>query len=390
MKIKRFVAPDMRTAIRLVREEQGANAVILSNRRVGDEIEVVAATDYDESLVQQAVRAQQGTDDQPDPPTPTPPGSGRREAADKPGIVWAQDPHLRKLEEQLGDLRNMLEGRLGDVENLAWESRAPQRNRAVMALQKIGVDTALARSLAAKLPETELPVDPAALALRMLGRRLTLVEEGDLGRGAAIALVGPTGVGKTTTIAKLAARHAMQHGTAGLALVTLDTFRIGAQEQLRTYGRLLGVPVATVSSAEELQRVAAAQPAGGLLLIDTAGVGPRDTHLESQWAALAALPKVRSLLCLPANAWREDLEAAVRRFAAARPQACVITKLDETAFLGAALSIAVQHRLPIAYTTDGQNVPADLSVAKREDLMERSARLMGERARSKENSRACA
>lgn len=409
MKIKRFVASDMRTAIRLVREEQGPNAVILSNRRVGDQIEVVAATDYDESLVYQALR-QPGEsvaltrshsarveaspsamaeaparavaqDDRPRAERASAePARAERSKADSARVVWAQDPHLAKLETQLGDLRRMIEGRLGDVENLAWASHSPQRNRAVMGLRGIGVDTELARSLAAKLPETDnMPVDSAALALRMFGRRLPMLAEESLALDAVVALVGPAGVGKTTTIAKLASRYAMRHGTAGLTLVTTDNFRIGAQEQLRTYGRLLGVPVIVAAQPEDLAAVVGARRPGQLVLIDTAGVGPRDAQLSAQWQGLAPLSAVTTLLCLPANAYRADLESIAARFAPARPRGCVLTKLDETAFLGAALSVALRQSLPIAYATDGQNVPADLHVARREDLIERAAAQLAQR-----------
>ncbi len=386
MKIKRFVAKDMRTAIRMVQDEQGPDSVILSNRRVGDNIEVVAATDYDESLVHQAMRTDSALGGlerpmsspatrhqaSPEQPLSAPPGAARDApggaARDKRQILWAQDPHMQKLEQEIGDLRSMLEGRLGQVENLAWEARAPQRNQAALALERIGVDVSVARAVVEKLPEAKLPVDPSGLALRMLTRRVPFLPEEAFAGHSVVALVGPTGVGKTTTIAKLAARFAMQHGTGGLSLISTDSFRIGAQEQLRTFGRLLGVPVLTAASVHELRGLVAERSNKGLVLIDTAGVGPRDGHLQQQFDALQALPDVATLLCLAANAHCDDLLAMVSRFASCAPRACVLTKIDETRRIGASFSAAMRSQLPIAYYTDGQNVPADLHVALREPL----------------------
>lgn len=375
MKIKRFQAKNMREAIRMVREEQGPDAVILSNHRVAGGVEVVAATDYDAALMQQAVR-RGAPPEPPATPPPAPRGEESRTVAAPPAPVPTPmpAPELQQLRRELGGMRRMLETQMA---GLAWRElrENPEKLRALQTMVNLGVEPRLAREIVAELPDAPDAERARFLPLGLLSRRIPVAKNDLILEGGIVALVGPTGVGKTTTLAKLAARYAEVHGTRDLALVTTDHFRVGAQEQLFSYGRLLGVPVQTAGSADELRTVLARLADRKLVLIDTAGIGPRDAKLQAQLGTMGAGHGIRSWLVLSATTHAADLDEVIRRYARAAPSACVLTKLDETLRIGGALSAVIRNHLPIAYCCDGQRVPEDVEPARANTLVLRAMQL---------------
>lgn len=418
MKIKRYVAPDMRQAMREVREEQGADAVILSTRRVDEGIEVVAAVDYDEALVRQAVRpgapagAPAARAEHPAapaaapaaalgasaaallrraaPPAPTPPRPAAvAPAAPRapthlaaPAPAPAQAPRradhatreTEQLREELGDLRAMLEVQLS---GLAWndlERRRPLRARVLRELTRMGIEPDVARALAGGLPEQISPEQARYLPLGMLSRGVAVSGRSLAGDDSdIIALVGPTGVGKTTTLAKLAARAVMRHGANRVALVSTDHYRIGAAAQLEHYGRLLGVQVHPAYDVRSLRKVLDMLRGRQTVLIDTAGMATSDPRLAAQLEVLAGAGELRLDLVLAANAQPQAMEEALGAYRTLKPHACILTKLDEAPSLGGALSVLIRHRLLLDYTTDGQRVPEDIAVADARTLVCRAA-----------------
>ena len=154
-----------------------------------------------------------------------------------------------------------------------------------------------------------------------------------------------------------------------MALVTTDTQRIGAREQLYGFGRQMGIAVHEAHSGTNLNQLLERLADYKLVLIDTAGLGQRDRALTAQLQWLRAAGQIRTLLVLPANTCFQDMDEVVRRFGAANPQGLVLTKLDETSRFGSALSIAVDHHLPITWVTDGQDVPEDLHRASAANLV---------------------
>jgi flagellar biosynthesis protein FlhF len=418
MKIKRFLAKNMREAIQLVREEQGPDAVILSNHRVNGGIEVVAAVDYDAALMQQALRheraqraekaqfsaaadaeAAQLTPDavaQAPKPAPAPATKNIPVRAAAPSPVRAQprpatvipppvvaapatikDGEITQLREDVVGMRRLLEQQLSSFIWNDMKQRQPERVTALHVLGDLGLDPALAREIAGELPEKTSNERARFLPLGLLARRIPVCADDLVLKGGVIALVGPTGVGKTTTLAKLAARFGERQGTRDIALVTTDHYRIGAQEQLFTYGRLLGIPVYTADNAEQLSQVLGRLSDRKLVLIDTAGMSPRDRNLAAQFATLQGVSaRVETLLVMAANSQAGDLDEVIRHFGKTPLAGCILTKMDEASRIGGALSVLIQHQLPLAYTTDGQRVPEDLQLARADRLVLRAMQLV--------------
>jgi flagellar biosynthesis protein FlhF len=407
MNIRRFVAPDMREALGAIRAELGADAVMLSSRKLPSGVEVIAAIDYDDSLFAvvegRRPRAEEAAaepapaealDDEPpqehdDSPLsvyqriagtfaaaarePEALAVTAAEIAPRPAPVRTEAPAQMPpppaavpgaVAEEIKDLRRLLETQLA---SFAWNEtnrRSPVRARLLREMAKLGVDAPLAAQLADAVPATQDSQQALRAAVRLLGERLPLKIEDIAEEGGVYAVVGPTGVGKTTTIAKIAARFVLRHGVEHLGLVSTDTYRVGARQQLFNFARILRAPMHVADNAADLARVLDGFSRKKLVLIDTAGMSQRDERLARQFAVLRAESHhVRTVLALSAAADRGVLNQALAVFRAAQPEALIVTKLDEAASLGAVLSLAINGNVPIAYLTDGQRVPEDLHVA---------------------------
>jgi flagellar biosynthesis protein FlhF len=240
-------------------------------------------------------------------------------------------------------------------------------------LSELGLSVGLIRQLTASL-EPELSEEAAwKNILARFADSLPVVGEEFIARGGMIAFVGATGVGKTTTIGKLAARYVLQYGSSGLALVTTDCYRIAAHEQLKTFGRILDVPVRVVDENHNLDEVLLSLRGKRLVLIDTAGMNAGDLEGIQQKQMLASVSvRLKKLLVLSCSSQRQLIEKAWSNYQELDLSACVLTKLDESGSLGDALSLAIEKRLPVAYITDGQKIPDDLIVAQRQDLVSRA------------------
>ncbi len=208
---------------------------------------------------------------------------------------------------------------------------------------------------------------------------LPVAHDNLLDYGGVAVLVGPTGVGKTTTIAKLAAQFILKHGPRQVALITTDNFRIAAHDQLNTYGRILDVPVRVANDAEQLRSLINGFADKRLILIDTAGMSPRDQRLAEQINTLQHhdLP-IKSYLVMSAATQYKAIREVIDAFQIFQPAAGILTKLDEAVSKGAAVSALIEQRLPLAFVTDGQQVPEDLHSAAARTLIEQCVAELGQ------------
>lgn len=455
MKVKRIFAPDMKNAMRRVREEIGPDAVILSNKRVAGGVEVVASPEaeyetaqarlsqerqikraeqialltgvqgesrkaLDEELARARARigeARMRTD------IPESSSSANRQLKDNGKDIdrllaqeWDDypvsvnrssersqvDPAIAGLQSEIDQLKSMLQAQLQgqqmghaatpavrtakrtpaeaplhfDDNQTARGANKVQR-QVFKHLTKLGVGEALAQGLVTGV-EASLPVDRAwRNVLARLSDSLPVFGEDLIDRGGMIALVGPTGAGKTTTIGKLATRYVLEHGNKGIALVTTDSYRIAAHEQIKTFGRILDVPVRVVDENNPLEEVLLSLRSKRLVLIDTAGMNTRDPAGQEQFEMLAnAGVRMKRLLVLASSSQRLLMEQAYASYEPLGLTGLVLTKVDEAGSLGEALALSIEKQLRVAYVSEGQRVPDDLEVARRKDLISRAVVLM--------------
>ncbi len=346
MKMRRFVAPTMQAALAEVKQALGPDAVILSSRQENGQYEVVAAIDGAEAPI----------------------------ALDQPAAQSAaHSPELERLSAELQYMRQLLEQQMA---GLAWgqaEQQAPQRVFLLKKLLNMGIGWELAQSL---LQQVEPITDEEAAWSQLLGllaAGLKPSERDIIRQGGIVALVGPTGVGKTTTIAKLAGRFVMRQGSSQLALVTTDCYKIGAQAQLQTFADLMGVPVHVARDQSELVTLLMGLRGKKLVLIDTAGMSQKDIRIAQQATNRqgGALP-VRNLLVLSAATPLKVMREVVEAFGQLKLDGLLFTKLDEATQLGGALTLATETGLPLTYFSEGQRVPEDLQAADPQELIDRA------------------
>ena len=375
MKVKRFFAPDMRQAIQKVREDQGPDAVILSNRQVDGGIEIIAALDYNENLAPTAAESRSQPEVVADEMVAES-TAARHSIAGTKQVSWSQDPALVSMREEIKQLRGLLENQLA---HLAWsdrERREPLHTGVMRRLSNMELNSDLIERVSAPTVHARDDAHAMQLALTELAATVPVAENDIFDQGGIVALVGSTGVGKTTSVAKLAARYVLRHGQRHVALVTTDSYRIGAHEQLMTYGRLLGIPVQVASDHKELRSTLNSLADKRLVLIDTAGMSQRDVRLTEQFATLAdsGIP-IRTLLVLSATLHPSVLDETIRAFSSVALDGAILTKLDEAASLGGVLSTVINQHLPLMFTANGQRVPEDFHPARADKLVQMAAEL---------------
>jgi len=434
MKIKRFFAADIRQAMRMVKEELGADAVIMSNRSVDGGVEIVAARDFDEQVIHKNLKQRE---DEKSPPNEVkkvdlpdleaekkslhvlssarkrgaegsiPENPIRRnldqyvgyaeklqvghnnaqkiaekvrqvEKIEKP--AWASaDPKIKPLTEprpvqahngdkfldemraEMKELRTMLDSKLSNIVMQIPQHGLPLHDDLRDRMLECGFSKNLAGKIANRLGSHKQFDLAIGKAQEMLARLVPIADDNLLDQGGIAALVGSTGVGKTTTVAKLAAQFILKHGSRQIALITTDNYRIGAHEQINTYGRILDVPVRVAGDAEELRRHINSFSDKRLILIDTAGMSQRDMRLAEQLKTLqhGDLP-IRSYLVMSATTQYKAMLEIMDAFRILEPQATILTKFDEAVSKGTALSAIIERRMPLSFITDGQQVPEDI------------------------------
>lgn len=274
-------------------------------------------------------------------------------------------------------MRGMMESQLAELSWGSTQQREPQKAVVLREMLAAGFSASLSRYLIDKMPANKDAADAMRWIKTVLARNLTTMADEDaiLDRGGVFALVGPTGVGKTTTTAKLAARCVMRHGPEKLALITTDAYRIGGHEQLRIYGKILGVMVHSVKDEADLRIALKELRNKHTVLIDTIGMSQRDQMVAEQVAMLAGSgANVQRLLCLNATSTNETLNEVVRAYQGSGLAGCIMTKMDEAASIGNVLDVVIRQKLNMYYVSNGQRVPEDLHLADRAMLVDRAFR----------------
>ena len=486
MKIRRFVAKDMRTALEQIKHELGVDAVIMSNKKIPEGVELMAAVDYGqqspasaddkakepanvsanassdaravendvvslssssqqlkqptaneqaapavdslsallqrkvqleqaakqevkhEALAQQDIeqqlksftdRLEQGkhyTNKQPSADSinierkPNQPESDISSpsiaSSQASGIASANSNNqmsidaadeVEKMRKEMASIRELLEHQ---VSGLMWQDMAkkdPCKALMVNRLLNIGLNEQVADQISSAIPVQNNEEEAWESAKRLLSQQLNTTNNDIIHRGGVVSLVGPTGVGKTTTIAKLAARFAQIHGADQVAMISTDSYRIAGFEQLSTYGRIIGCQVKLAKDAKALDTLLEQYSDKKLVLIDTAGMGQRDMRLSEHLTTLMANSRVRirNYLVLAANTQQRVMQENVERFKKVPLAGAIYTKLDESLSIGEIIATSIQNGLAIGYLTDGQRVPEDIKVANAEKLVTLADRL---------------
>ncbi|MGZ5182254.1 MAG: flagellar biosynthesis protein FlhF [Ramlibacter sp.] len=270
-------------------------------------------------------------------------------------------------EDVMNELRSLRSTLTRQLSNLTWFDsvrRSPAQTRLLRLLIGNGFSPGLARRLVERLPDDVADGQAETWLASMLAHNLRCGADAPIQeRGGVFALVGPTGVGKTTTTAKIAANFALKHGAASVGLITVDTYRMAASDQLRAYGRILGIPVHTARDSASLLDLLQLFAGKKLVLVDTVGVGQRDRRLPELFAALPA-GRLQRLLVLNATSQGETLEEVAQAYSAGPGTRCVLSKLDEAARCGGAVDVAIRHQLVIEGIANGQRVPEDWHAAR--------------------------
>lgn len=406
MKPRKFFGANSREVLKLVRDALGPDALIVSNAKVAGGYEVIALPASSISELVGASRAETLAAPAParEPAAARPSVTAitaeprRRETtapaaasmplanAVQPVVAAAPPPPARDalsetlVQTMVAELRTMravLEQRLS---GLAWTElsrRDPAKVSALQTLLTAGFSGELARRLTDPMPDGSDESEAMKWLVAEVNRNLvTAGSDNDIvERGGVYAIVGPTGVGKTTTTAKLAARGVVRHGADRVALLTTDTYRIGAHEQLRIYGRILGVTTSVVRDAAELKSTLSELRGKHMVLIDTIGMSQRDKLVAEQAHALTRSGgNVKRLLLLNATCNGDTLEDVVRCYEPASLDGCILTKIDEAQSIGAALDVVIRNRLALHFVANGQRVPEDLHVPNRQYLIHRALR----------------
>ncbi|MEI7456839.1 MAG: flagellar biosynthesis protein FlhF [Nitrosomonadales bacterium] len=413
MNIRKFTAASAREALKEIRSELGEEAVILSNRKTEHGVEIHAmandemvrlssasspllkhpAKPVDIASVYQAYEADEADDE----PFLKLGNKGKPQAAIPPAQPAVQPviqpPEPPPVEEALiskpsqpfistpageaailGEIKSMHSMLQKQIETLSWnnvQQRDPQRAGMLRRMLNAGFSTLLARQLLDKMPAGNEKGEAWIKQILKRNLRIAGVDDDIVVRGGVYALIGPTGVGKTTTTAKLAARAVVRYGADKVALLTTDSYRIGAYEQLKIYGKILGVAVHAVKGADDLRLTLAALRHKHLVLIDTVGMGQRDERVVEQSDMFDAAG-VQRLLVLNSTSGGDTLEDVVRMYYSNKVIGCIATKLDEAANLGAILDVVVRHRLVMYFMANGQRVPEDLHLVNIDILLHRA------------------
>ncbi|MEO9945537.1 flagellar biosynthesis protein FlhF [Paraglaciecola sp.] len=413
MKIRRFYGKDMREALKQVKDELGGDAVIMSNKKHADGIEIVAAYDKEpdaqlvsknsndeanqkptskipslseiigdtapDSLKALLEKQSQAVSKKTEPieayqPQESTPKSPSRTEKQRPNY---QNDALSEMRQELSSLRNILQFQVSGLIAQEKQRQHPLHGYLLEKLHNMGISNNLAEEVVSYTPESSDERQAWLFLLKLLANKLQTKHDDILSQPGVVALMGPTGTGKTTTIAKLAAQAVKKYGVENVAVITLDNYRIGAFDQIATYGKIIGCPVKQAQDASQLTDLLYQFKNKRLVLIDTAGYSQKDARLIKQLDTIKqnSCVNIRKYLVIQANCQYRAMQQTVNEYRKISLHGCILTKLDECYSLGEAISVAIENKLQICYLADGQRVPEDLQSASTKHLITSAAKL---------------
>ncbi len=429
MKVKKITADNMQQALREVTQQLGPDAAIISTRKVANGMEVVAALDYQAGTSREQINAllkaqqtpaaskpattatgkpnleleawlnkikQAPINQQPrqtsghkeTPPTATKTTTKAPVAApvlqqqnniskDEPLSENSESYNdlLIKMNDEMQTLKKYLSNQKtyhGDGN--AWDNQTPlswQQSQLLARCHDAGIEKQWAEPLVLSISDTDNLEQAWKSCLQKIQQDIPIQHSTLLTKGGCFAFVGATGAGKTTTIGKLAAQFAMRHGADKVTLVTLDQYRVAAHEQLKAFARIMGIKLEVINQAQALQEVIENHTENHLILIDSAGLSPQSPHFSQQLSMLNSVKdRLDTFLVLPLTNQARCLQENFEHYKKLKPNGCVLTKLDESFSLGAALSVATLAELPVTFITDGPQIPDDIHQPEAKKLVQ--------------------
>lgn len=424
MKLKKFTAPTTREALQKLRAELGEDAIILSTKQTAAGTEVLAASSQDLDTViekpaassaplswTKAERTQFAAQEATRQSTPA--EKIAQQVAAQRDVLINRAPAVHQIPqtlpehdmisevakrrsqaasdsmaseqtavlEEIKQMRQLLKDQMAMITWRDALEKNPQRGELWNQLTQSGFSPLFARTVVEKLPADLSDSQVQDWVMNVIKKNLNVVpaDKDIVETGGTFALVGPTGVGKTTTTAKLAARCVVKYGADSLGLITTDSYRIGAQDQLRIYGKILGVQVYTAQTHADLAQLRNTMQRKRLILIDTVGMGQRDSRVAEQTKILTD-SHVKRVLLLNATSQPETLDDVVRHYKSTGLNGAILSKLDEAIKIGGVLDVVMRHKLALHYIATGQRVPEDLFPADPRVLVHRAMRARSSQA----------
>lgn len=403
MKIKKFYAADMRRAIKKVKDQLGPEAVILSSRQVDGRSEIVAAINIQPEPEQIKSKKSPQTNQKVSAPKHRMPERQepvisldeqrwKRPAASKkikhedlpkafqdsqyePQPDPYDNPVLSDIQRELREMRGLIQEQ---VDHWAWgqfSQEQPVKAQILRRLTEMGFTIELARRVVMAIPDGLKSSQAWNDALVGLSHRVRCTEDEILDHGGIIAMAGSSGGGKTTTVAKLAARYAMRHGKDKVAIVCADQYRIGARAQLQTFAQIMGVSLFTAVDGAELREQLSHMTGKTLVLVDLPASRVAGQSLDAAIEFMAGIPTAKTYLVESATVQAAVFEKIINKLSPLRLAGVVVTRLDEAVSLGEILSVCIEHELKVAYVADGPRVPEDIRLARSSKLVVKSVEL---------------
>ncbi len=371
MNIKKYVAEDMRQALKIIRDELGPDAVILSNRRIANGVEVQAAIDFDEtkfnnmtanSAGSASVKAAQTARKHQNDVNASPFESLLNQYAQPANTHNSDEGLMVAMRSEIENLRLLLKDQMNLVNQDHWAINNPVKAGVLKRFEELHFNPAISRMLAEQASSRPTIDEGWTASLQYLQKKIPVFDEELITGGKIVALLGATGVGKTTTLAKMAVKYALKYGSDNLALVTTDCYRIAAHEQLRTLGRIINVPVSMVNEQSSLKQVLRTLRHKSLILVDMPGLDIN--HMERQQELQDLVDsgeRVTRLLVMPCGSRSEVIQQTYEQLGGHKLDGCILSKMDESHALGEVLSLIVEKQLPVAYITNGQSIHTDIA-----------------------------